>query len=293
MLVSLLLCISSVYADPAQQVSAEENTALYFGNPSSAVHDEKERTNYLIEKKQYTLSYNDSTHEANWTAWHLSTSDFGDSGRGTKFRTDSMLPPGWYHVRQSDYQFVIYGFDRGHLCPSADRTASVEDNNETFLMTNMVPQAPDNNRIVWKALEDHERELAGQGNELYIIAGPYGKGGTSEEGTFETIHIPQRDENGKPVIGEDGLPVYSDMTITIPSCTWKIIMVIPEGQNDIDRVTKDTLMLAVCIPNTQGCGKNGSWEQYKTSVDALEAMTGYDFFSRLPDDIENYLEAQK
>lgn len=292
-LISALLFTAAVRAEPEQQQFAAENSALYFGNPSNAEHNEKNRTNYLIGKKQYALSYNDSTHEANWTAWHLCAADMGDAGRGNKFRADSALPEGWYRVVQSDYQFVLYGFDRGHLCPSADRTASIEDNDETFLMTNMVPQAPDNNRIVWKALEEYERALVGQGNELYIFAGPYGRGGTSDEGTFESIKIPQRSKNGKPVIGEDGMLSYSGMSIAVPAYTWKIIMAIPEGTGDIGRVTKDTLLLAVCIPNEQGCGKNGSWEQYRTSVDALEEMTGCDFFARLPDDTEAYLEAGK
>lgn len=272
---------------------AAENSALYFGNPSHAEHDESCRTNYLIEKKQYASSYNDNTHEANWTAWHLCKADMGDAGRGNKFRADESLPHGWYRVVQNDYQFVLYGFDRGHLCPSADRTASVEDNNETFRMTNMVPQAPDNNRIVWKALEEYERLLAGQGNELYIIAGPAGRGGTGSRGFFESIKIPQRDDTGKPVPGTDGMPVYSNMGIEVPAYTWKIIMVLPDGEDDIDRVTEDTRLLAVCIPNTQGCGKNGSWQQYETNVDSIEKMTGYDFFECLPDNIETYLEAGK
>ncbi len=292
MLMPVFLFTAAVRAEPVQQPAAE-NSALYFGNPTNAEHDEKSSTNYLIEKKQYALSYNDSTHEANWTAWHLCADDSGDAGRGNKFRADSTLPDGWYRVVQSDYQFVLYGFDRGHLCPSADRTASVEDNDETFLMTNMVPQAPGNNRIVWKALEEYERALVGRGNELYIFAGPYGRGGTSGEGTFDSIKIPQRGKNGKPVIGKDGMPAYTDMSIAVPAYTWKIIMVLPEDTGDIDRVTKDTVLLAVCIPNAQGCGKNGSWEQYRISVDALEEMTGCDFFARLPDDTEAYLEAGK
>jgi endonuclease G, mitochondrial len=244
-------------------------------------------------KKNSMHCHNDNTHEANWTAWHLCTADLGKAGRGNKFCTDITLPDGWYRVAQSDYQFVLYGFDRGHLCPSADRTASAEDNNETFLMTNMVPQAPDNNRIVWKALEEYERVLVTQGNELYIIAGPYGKGGISEKGIFELIKIPKRQKDGNPVIADNGMFLYSNMSITVPACTWKIIIVLPEGKDDIDRVTEDTRLLAVCIPNRQGCGKTGSWEQYRTSVDIIEKMTGYDFFARLPDNIENCLEAEK
>ena len=44
------------------------------------------------------------------------------------------------------------GFDRGHNCPSADRTGSTADNTATFLMTNMMPQAPTNNQQTWAHL---------------------------------------------------------------------------------------------------------------------------------------------
>jgi DNA/RNA endonuclease G, NUC1 len=280
-------------ADPAPELLPQENTPLYFGNPSRARSDVSDKTNYLMEKKEYTLSYNDSAHEANWTAWHLDAGDTGKSGRGNTFRPDGTLPEGWYRVVQSDYQYVRFGFDRGHLCPSADRTVSVESNNETFLMTNMIPQAPDNNRIVWKALEDYERSLAESGEELYIFAGTYGTGGTSDKGTFTSIPIPLRAENGRPETGEDNKLAYSGMNISVPAYTWKIILALPEGENDIERVNKETMLLAVCIPNAQGCGRQGSWQQYVTTVDELESVTGYDFFDRLPDDTESFLEAKK
>ena len=63
------------------------------------------------------------------------------------------------------------GFDRGHHTPSADRTSSIPDNSATFFMTNMMPQAPNNNQGPWEELETYCRTLVGQGNELYIIMG--------------------------------------------------------------------------------------------------------------------------
>ena len=178
-----------------------ENTALYFGNPSNAENREDFPDNYLMEKKQFSLSYNNTTLNPNWVAWHLCSDDMGDTNRKNTFRPDTELPNNWYAVRQTDYKFPAYGFDRGHICPSADRTSSNEDNSITFLMTNMVPQTPDNNRIVWGALEKLEREFVKQGNEVYIFAGPLGKGGTSDKGYFEEI----------PVMTNDG----KELTITV------------------------------------------------------------------------------
>ena len=254
------------------------NGPLYFGNPSGAENNVEFAENYLMEKPQYSLSYNNATLNPNWVAWHLCSDDLGDSDRLDTFRPDTELPDSWYAVRKTDYKFPAYGFDRGHICPSADRTATSEDNSMTFLMTNMVPQTPDNNRIVWVALENFERELVKQGNEAYIFAGPLGQGGTSSKGYFEVI----------PVTAKDG----RELSITVPAFTWKIILILPEGEDDVSRITSETQILAVCIPNDKGCGKNGSWQQYICTVNYIEEKTGYDFFELLPDELEEELEAR-
>jgi endonuclease G len=51
-------------------------------------------------------------------------------------------------------------------------------------------------------------------------------------------------------------------------------------------------VIAVCVPNQKGCGKEGSWQQYLCSVDYIEEVTGYDFFELLPDDIEEEIESK-
>ena len=284
---------------PSLDLGHSENTPLYWGNPSdarslmsepsaepvtadgtSAPSSVASPENFLMEKPQFTLSYNDTTHNPNWVAWHLCHADLGEADRANNFRPDPELPDSFYAVRKADYKFTAYGFDRGHLCPSADRTATAQDNSETFLMTNMVPQAPDNNRIVWVALEKYEREQVLQGKEAYIFAGPYGKGGTGDKGYFEEI----------PITLKDG----RELSIVVPSHPWKIILFMPEGENDFERATQSgqTEILAVNVPNEKGCGKNGSWEQYLCSVNYIEEITGYDFFELLPDDVEEEIESR-
>lgn len=280
-----------------------EDSPLYFGNPSDAVFDIQSGENFLMERPQFTLSYNNSKLIPNWVAWHLCKKDLGDSDRSNKFRADSDLPNEWYAVTKNDYKFTIYGFDRGHLCPSADRTANAEDNSITFLMTNMVPQAPDNNRIVWVALEKYERELAAQGYELYIFAGPLGEGGTGDKGFFTSIPIAagtnsKAATNSKTAMHSDAAATgsaagESNPEISVPAFTWKIILAIPEGENDFERIDKNATVIAVCIPNENGCGKNKTWQDYICNVDYLEEACGYDFFELLDDEIESYLESNR
>lgn len=265
-------------SSPAADQGHPENDPLFFGNPSDAIADVAYPENYLMVKNQYTLSYNNSTLCPNWVAWHLDSADIGDADRSDKFIPDPELPSEWYAVKKADYQYNAYGFDRGHVCPSADRTATQLDNDMTFLMTNMVPQSPDNNRVIWMHFETYERALVERGNEVYIIAGPNGTGGTGAKGTFDSIDITTKS-------GEK-------LNINVPATTWKVCVVLPEGENDFSRIDENTTVIAINVPNNMGMGKTGDWEQYITSIDEIEKITGYDFFELLPDEIEDALEAK-
>jgi endonuclease G len=241
---------------------------MVMGNPSGATTNTSYPTNYYMEKTQYCLSYNRDKGTPNWTAWHLSSSWLGSATRQNDFRADATLPTGWYEVSNTDYSST--GFDRGHMCPSGDRTDNTTDNSATFLMTNMVPQAPQNNQNIWADLEDYCRSLVSAGNELYIYSGPYGSGGSgSNGGTTYTI------ANGK---------------VTVPAYVWKIIVVLPDGSNDLSRVSTSTRVIAVKIPNTQAVGSD-SWGDYRVSVDALETLTGYDFLSNVSTTIQSTIES--
>lgn len=257
---------------------SSENSPLYFGNPGPLNVSREE--GFLIEKEEFTIFYNSIDLIPNWVAWHLSVSDLGEASRSNDFRPDSDLPEDFYAVKKQDYQYTKYGFDRGHVCPSADRTLSKEANSVTFLMTNMLPQCPDLNRIVWKDLESFERNLVLQGKEVYIFAGGAGKGGESQKGFFESIEL----------LGKNGLP--NGLTIRVPAYCWKIILILPEGENDLERISADTEIIAVYMPNKQGISSGAGWKDYLTSVDFIEESTGLDFFNHLPDDLEGLLEAK-
>ena len=224
---------------------------LIFGNPSGATADVANENNYLMVKPQYTMAYNRSKATTNWTAWRLDSSWIGSTPRQDDFRPDSTLPAGWYQVLDTDYSGS--GYDRGHMCPSGDRTNSVPNNSATFLMTNMVPQLSANNQGPWEELESYCRTLAGQGKELYIISGPSGNIGTISGGR-----------------------------IVVPQVTWKVVLVLDNGADDVNRVTRNTRAFGVIIPNYPPLDINAPWRNFRVSVDKVEALTGYDFFSNIP-----------
>lgn len=239
---------------------------LAIGNPSNANTAEN---NYLLDKPQYTVSYNRSKGTANWVSWHLSTAWFGNVTRVDNFRQDDALPSGWYKAKSADY--VNSGFDRGHLCPSDDRDGSVVDNDATFLMTNIIPQSPNTNREPWANLETYCRKLATAGNEMYIVAGVWGQGGSgSNGGTTKTL---------------------ADGRITVPEFLWKVILILPVGDDDLSRINSNTRVIAIKIPNRQSI--ENDWGKYRVSVDELEDLTGYDFLSNLSTSLQTQLESKK
>ncbi|HEX8411087.1 MAG TPA: Ig-like domain-containing protein, partial [Thermoanaerobaculia bacterium] len=145
-------------------------------------------------------------------------------------------------------------------------------NQATFLMTNMIPQAPDNNQGPWANLENFLRTLL-PANEVYVVAGGHGTGGVGSNGPATTI------ANGN---------------VTVPAQTWKVALVLPkQGGDDVLRATAATRTIAVIMPNIQGIRTTNSndWQSYLTTVDAVEALTGYDFFANAGDAVENAIEA--
>ncbi len=243
---------------------------LTMGNPSGAIANTGQPFNYLMEKPEYSLSYHRDFGRPNWVSWHLSDEWVGTLTRVDTFRPDPAVDPSWYRVQSFD--FSGSGFDRGHMVPNADRDkeTSIPINQATFLMSNMLAQAPDNNQGPWASFENYLRTLL-PGDEIYIVAGGVGTGGSGSNGGV-TLTI----ANGN---------------VTVPSQTWKVALVIPKASgDDISRVSCASRTIAIIMPNTQGI-RNDPWENFLTNVDTVETLTGYDFFSNLPEPIQRCVEA--
>jgi len=234
--------------------ATQSNPNIHYGMPGKASTDAGQHEAYLIDRPQYVLSYNDVTKNPNWVSWQLTHDDIkGKIDRGD-FKADQLLPKSFVHVTEAAYSSS--GFDRGHMCPSADRTASQEDNDATFYMTNIIPQAPNVNRKAWERMETYCRNLAKQGKELHICCGPLGTGGEGSNGPAEHIG------SGKAITN-------------VPAKCWKVIMVLKTGESP----TKDTRTIAVIIPNTQAADID--WPSYRVPVKQVEDETGLKFWPRL------------
>jgi endonuclease G len=224
---------------------------MQLGNPADAKSDRSNHEHYLIQRSVLAEDYDDDRGEPNWVAWDLTADDMGPAKRTPAFHPDSELPASFHHITSAEYKQS--GFDRGHMCPSADRTDNAQDNELVFAMSNIIPQSKDNNEGVWEHLESYCREQAQSGNELLIVSGPAG---------FNGDRIPKG-----PVL--------------LPSHTWKVIVEVPNGSGSVlSRITTKTRVIAVDIPNIEGIRDN-PLNQYAVSVNQIEAMTGYHFFTAL------------
>ena len=227
------------------------NIDISNNNPSEA--NSKNLNNLLIVKEEYILSYNCSKGIANWVGWRTSESDLGELSRSDDFREDESLPKNCYQVDETDYRGS--GYDRGHLMPSGDRTKSKQANSSSFLMVNILPQNPSNNREVWRELEIHARELVDQGFTLHSFAG-----------------------------GNGQIKTINDGKITVPEHVWKVVL-IENSNGEIDSA------IAVIMPNSEKVRKT-DWTDYIVTVDKVEEITNYDFFSFLNDNVEEEIESK-
>jgi DNA/RNA endonuclease G (NUC1) len=237
---------------------------LQLGNPSAAIVDTNNHAHYLIQRTVEAIDYSDNLGGPVWASWDLTAGDVGAAKRSTTYFTDTNLPSNFYRVTDNDYNGVgTNNFNRGHLCPSDDRTDNTTDNKLVFFMSNIMPQSALNNQGVWGNFEDYCRSLLTT-NELLIICGPSG---------FGTAKIP----SGRAYIGSN---------------TWKVVVCVPLGGGTAaSRVTTATRVIAISVPNVTN-GLNSAWQTYVTSPRQIEQDTGFTFFTALNPNLAGILRAK-
>jgi DNA/RNA endonuclease G (NUC1)/PKD repeat protein len=244
---------------PVFQASAiiDATLQMQLGNPTEATTDPSNHVHYLIQRTVEAIDYSDTNGCPNWASWDLTASDYVVNGpRSSSFFADTSLPAGFHVVHPNDYTNT--GYDRGHMCTSADRTDNTTDNDLVFLMSNIIPQNPNQNQGVWGDFEDYCRSLIST-QELLITCGPRNFGTTTIVGGY----------------------VY------VPSNTWKIAVCVPLGGGTaLSRITNanpaSIRVIAVDIANTN---QSNPWTSFVTSAKQIQQFTGFTFFSALPNNL--------
>ncbi len=237
----------------AQLGSASYAGNAEFGEPTDADPSD----DFIVRHLEYTTSYNRNRGEPNWVSYDIDASHFGPEDRCDCFTFDPSLPADVPRYTTADYTgagaAAGFGIDRGHLARSFDRTSGGLDNAFTFLFSNIVPQASDLNQGPWAVLENYLGDRARFDNrEVYVVAGGAGNKGTIKNES-------------------------------------KVILPRDRGLADVHSY-RDVEVVAVIMPNVPGI-RNDNWASYKTTVDAVEALSGYDLLALLSDPIEIAVES--
>lgn len=180
----------------------------------------------IISRPTMVMSYDHVRRALNWSAWRITAQDLGTIPRSNQFKMDMELQtylnqnfPNEKAVSEFDYIHSCY--DRGHTTPSGDRTATLAANIETFKMSNMHPQTPYLNRVIWAHLELYTRDLIlNQKKKVYVVAGP--------------------------IFDEDFGNIGPEHDIKVPSKFFKIIFIYDQFENE---QTAKPHILGAIMPN--------------------------------------------
>ena len=250
-------------------VATQSLTAMYAGNTEFGIPaDGTPGDDFIITHPEYTSSFNATRGTPNWVSYDLDATHFGSQDRCDCFTFDTaaagIMTPYTTNAYTGAAAINGFGIDRGHLARSFDRTSGSLDNAFTFYFSNIVPQASDLNQGPWANMENFLGDLARFSNkEVYIIAGVAGNKGT----------------------------VKNEGKIVIPEYTWKVALILPrdQGLSSIDSYD-DVDVIAAVMPNVAGI-RNVDWHTYETTVDSVEALSGYNLLALLPDPVEIAVES--
>ena len=207
-----------------------------------------------LERMGYTVSFNPQTNIPNWVAWELNSEKLVErESRSDKFVPDPDID-GRRAITTDEYKGC--GWDRGHMCPAGDNRWHWRAMDESFYMTNICPQHHNLNRGDWKELEEACRRWAAI-EPVYIVCGPilYKK---PKYGYIGKVH-----------------------KVRIPDAFFKVILTGVESGHP--------RAVGFIYKNESG---NYKRDHYVNSIDEVERITSFDFFSALPDDVENRIEAK-
>ena len=235
----------------------------------------------------FSLEWSYADKANRWTCYQLHEGNKnGNAGRNDSFREDPEIPA-QYRSTLADYKGS--GFSRGHLCPSSDRQCSVEQNKQTFFLSNMQPQWQKHNGEQWADLESDVRKWAARCDTLYVVKAAtidnVTLNGNTEVGVYSTTYNGTYYEdlkcNGRLLVAK-----YYYMALLAynkSSNTYQAMGIWTKHYNG----------------GTTGASGTGSYDwpvinresaQYIT-IEELEQRTGIDFFCNLPDDIEVTVES--
>ena len=234
-------------------------------------HIKNDDNNLVVVKRTddygitYSLEWDCSKKAQRWTCYQFHNGiPNNNAGRSNDWMDDPDIPKA-YQTHDNDYKGT--GFSRGHMCMSNDRQSSVDQNKQTFYMSNAHPQYQAHNGGLWLTLEN---KVNGWGNSaafrdtLYVV-----KAGTID-----------RDED---ILGYT-TSTKTDARLIIPKYFYMAVLCLRDGEYHA---------IAFWTEHTNESITKAKPKDYAISIRELEEKTGIDFFCNLPDDIEEDVETEE
>lgn len=141
-----------------------------------------------LQKSRFLVYYNIDRNCPALVVWALSKSDLGHHRRPTA--QSFLIDPECPRPRAKSSDYTRTGFQRGHMCPSADRSSSVQLMRATFVMSNVAPMCPDLNMQGFAQAEEHSRSLAWANHRCLMLAGAYFSSDTLRYLNKSSVGIP-------------------------------------------------------------------------------------------------------
>jgi len=253
-----------------------EYPQVSYNNLSSTIEGAETKSQIVVKRTDdygitYSLEWDNAKVANRWTCYELHE---GNSMSSAKRKDDFKSDPE-VAVSSQLADYSNSGFSRGHLCPSADRLCSTEQNKQTFFLTNMQPQYQSHNGGLWSRLESQVRDYATDDSytdthcdTLYIV-----KAATiTDKVTIDGTQV-------------DG--IYAS------KCNDKLLvpkyfyMALLHYNKELDAYQA----IAFWTEHLSTTQSVAHLADYAISIDELERRTGIDFFCNLPDEIEEDIES--
>ena len=151
------------------------------------------------------------------------------------------------------WEYKESGYTRGHMAPAMDMRWDKTAMAQCFLMTNICPQLDEMNDGEWRHVEEAVHKWSRTAGRLVVFTGPIFSNNMKRIGKHQDIAVPDR--------------------------FFKVIY-----------SPKQNRAIAFVMENKK---MTNSWTNYATTIDKVEALTGYDFLAALDDNVENVLETKQ
>lgn len=126
--------------------------------------------NVRISKPQYSSYYSLELQCPLQVQWTVCAADLGVASRNPSWQFANDINHPMATATHNDFRGS--GYHRGHLCPAADRSATIEDMRQTFALSNVAPQFPSLNMGAWKRTEDAVRSFVQMGDTISVVVIP-------------------------------------------------------------------------------------------------------------------------